>query len=136
VRINTQTTLTGMGIYVGGFISYTSLYSTVKSFTQGKSISKIARERIRGGSLDRPLWQFAAGGGVFSIFPFLLAVLTLRLAEGITGEPAFEDSDYINWPQAAGTTALLSGLAALVVTRITSWVARDAREEVPQPTDD
>jgi hypothetical protein len=51
----------------------------------------------------------------------------LKLAERITGEAAFSDGEAVDWPQAIGVTASLSGLTALAVSRIVAWVARDAR---------
>jgi len=132
VRVNTRTSLVGMIIHTGFFVGMVSLFSALQSLLTGKSSSQTGRERVSGGTLERSILKLAVGGGLGSIIPFALSVGSLKAAETITGEAAFQNSDDINWIQAAGTTALLSSITALSVARITAWVAQDSREGAMQ----
>ncbi len=130
LRINTKTAMVGLGLHVVSFVLLGSLFSAIGSLVRGKSSTQQAREQIGSGRLERTILVQAAGGAAGSVVPFALAVSSLQVAQRITGKPALEDGKNINWAQAAGTTALLSGITALAVSRIAAWVARDARKAV------
>jgi hypothetical protein len=45
----------------------------------------------------------------------------------MTGKSAFGETRTMNWPIAIGTMVVTSGILALAVSRITAWVAEDAK---------
>lgn len=127
VHVNVRTVSIGMGIHVGIFVGLTSLFSLLQSLVTGKSSRQIAQERIGGGTLEQSVLKLALSGGTGSVIPFLIARQSLHVAKGITGYPAFESNEDLNWARSVGVTAVLSGITAMAVARITSWVAQDAR---------
>lgn len=62
-----------------------------------------------------------------SLVPFTLAIGSITLASRLTGKPAFGKPHAIRWPLAMGTMVAASGILALAVSRITAWVAQDAK---------
>lgn len=126
-RVNANTAFVGMGVHVAVFNVFGFFLGAMTTLTRGKSTTEQARERIGGGSLDRNILAPALVGAVGAVVPLTMASGSLKLAERITGEAAFSDGEAVDWPQAIGVTASLSGLTALAVSRIVAWVARDAR---------
>jgi hypothetical protein len=132
LRINTGTAAAGMGLHVGTFVALGSIGSAVAAIKRGKTTTEMARESIASseGSLNASGMERlkgALGAGAGSTIPFAMSLASLLLAERLTGTPAFPGRDSIRWPQALATMAAGTGLTALAVSQIASWVARDAR---------
>ncbi|MBP1465973.1 hypothetical protein EYB53_009685 [Candidatus Chloroploca sp. M-50] len=128
-EVQSKPTLTGAGIFVGGFVGLGTLGIAIVSLLKGKSPAEQAREQLgtagEGGS--NSVFGTALGAGLGSVVPFSVAVGSMRLAERITGVPAVGPQEHVDLPRAAAVNALLTALIAAAVTRITGWVARDAR---------
>jgi energy-converting hydrogenase Eha subunit E len=126
--VNVDVPTVGLGLlfhlltFVGGGTAM-SLLAAVKT---GKSATEQAEKDIGGGTLERTWFAQGLAGGAGSIVPFLLAVTSQRLAGRVTGRSAIDDRDP-SWPVAGGIMVILSGLTALAVSRITAWVAEDAK---------
>ncbi|NJN16484.1 MAG: hypothetical protein HC822_09535 [Oscillochloris sp.] len=125
VRLDTQTLGMGYGMHVATFVIGGSILNAGQSLVVGKSSTEQAQESIGGGQLQRTWPLQALGGAAGSVVPLAMAVASQKVAENITGRPAIDND--INWPVAAGTMVVITGLTALAVSRITSWVARDAK---------
>lgn len=126
-QLNSRPLLTGMLLHVGGFVVLGSAASAAETLRKGKPTSALAQERIAGGSLDRVQLSQGLGAAAGAAVPFGLALGALRAAEQLSGERAFTPAGNTRWPQALGAMALFTGAAALAITRIASWVAKDAR---------
>lgn len=126
VRLNTGTGLLGMAVHVVTFVTVGSGGGLAASLAKGKSTSQQARERIDPERLERGIAQAGISAALGSIIPFALTLGSVQVAERLTGHALCEDNT-TNWPRAVGTTAVLTGLTALAVSRIAAWVARDAR---------
>lgn len=127
LRLDAPTVGLAMAIHVAAFTAGGSATSAIGSLAQNKPTTEQAREAVAGGVLERTVPLQALGGAIGSLIPFALAVGSQQLASQITGRQAIEDPDDVNWPQAMATMVVASGLTALAVTRITAWVARDAK---------
>jgi hypothetical protein len=126
-RINMATVLTGLVLQVLSFVGFTAFFSVLQALVLKKNSTQLARERIGGGTFEENYAKIGLGASLLSLIPFSFAVGNLRLAEKITGKPAFADDEQINWTAAVGITAVFSSITGLAVARITSWVAQDAR---------
>lgn len=133
VRVNIPTTALGLGVHLASFVALGSATAAAAAFIRGKPTTQISQEGISSGSLERPknIVGQGLGGAVGSLLPFALAIISQQAAERLIGDPAFDGLDDIRWPQAIAVMTGLSGLTALAVTRITGWVARDARSGKP-----
>jgi hypothetical protein len=125
-RLHARPLLLGLAINVGSFITLGLSGLVAQSLLRGKSSTDQSREDIGEGRFERIWWLSGLASALGSVVPFALALASLRAAERLSGERAF-DSRGVSWPQALGVMALLSGVVALCVARITSWVAQDAR---------
>lgn len=128
VQVNMRPVMLGLGIQVVGFIGFTSVFSAAQAVITGKSSSRMARERISGGTLEQSVVKLGLGASLVSLLPFAMSVGSIRTAEKVTHESTFANQDEIRWPVAVATSATLSSITGLAVARITSWVARDSRE--------
>jgi hypothetical protein len=126
-QINRATLGLGLLLHTASFMVGGSLIVAVVSIIRGKSTTKISQEDIRSGQLGRSIIPLGGVGALGSVVPFTLAVGSIELARTITGQPAFGAADGQNWPLAIGTMAAASGMLSLAVSRITAWVAQDAR---------
>jgi hypothetical protein len=127
VAIHRQSALVSLGIHLGVFVGGGSLFSALSSLVRRQSTTALSHERIEQGTYESSVPLQALSGGIGSLLPFAVTVGSMRAAEQITGKPVFADADGIDWTRAAGTTALLSGLTALAVSRIAGWIVSDAR---------
>ena len=125
-RVNMRTVLVGLGLQILSFIGFTTVFSIGQAAVVKKSSTRLARERISGGSFVGSFFKLGLSASLVSLLPFGFAVGNMKTAERITGEPAFENAEEINWPKAVGVATFFSGLTGLAVARITSWVAQDA----------
>lgn len=128
VSVDTDTAIVGMGIHIGVFVTAGSLFSAGASLVRRQSTTQQARQRVDDGTIERTIPLQAVGGAIGSIIPFAMAVGSIRAAERVTGKALFPDGNDIAWSRAIGTTALLSGVTALAISRIAAWVANDARQ--------
>lgn len=133
-RVNPEVALVSLGLHLGTFVAGGSLFSALSSLARNQSTTALSRDRMRQGTYEQSIPLQAVSGGIGSIIPFLLALGCMRAAEQATGKPVFADADAINWPRAAGTTALLSGLTALAVSQIAGWIVKDARAVFSEQT--
>ncbi len=125
VELDAPTLGVGYGLHVLSFVAVGSVGSAIVSLVRGKGTSEQAEEAIGGGQLERSWPLQAVGGAVGSVVPLALAVASQNIAEQITGRPAILGD--VAWPVTGGTMIVLSGLTALAVGRIASWVAEDAK---------
>jgi hypothetical protein len=128
LQIDMRTLGVGMGLHVATAVALGSASAAGFAIAKGERTTEVAERRIAGGELERSVVRQGLGAAVGSLLPFAMAAASLRLAEQITGEPAFGDADAISWPAAMATMVAASGLTSLAVARITSWVARDAKQ--------
>ena len=128
VATDVPTLAAGMGIHVGSFVTLGALGGVIASAVRGRRISDEAQERISDGEIERSIGQQALGSAAGSLAPLTLALLSMAAAERITGRYAFSRGGDINWGKAGLIMSAASGLTALAVSRITGWVASDARE--------
>ncbi|NTU80789.1 MAG: hypothetical protein HGA45_15660 [Chloroflexales bacterium] len=126
-QINRTTLGLGFLLHTSSFMVGGSLIVAAVSIIRGKSSTAIAQEDIRSGQLGRSIIQLGGVGALGSVVPFTLAVGSIELARTITGQPAIGEADGQNWPLTIGTMAAASGMLSLAVSRITAWVAQDAR---------
>jgi hypothetical protein len=127
VRLNLQTIGLGFLLHTAGFMTGGSLAVAAGSIARGKSSTKVSQEEISGGQLERSVVQQGLGGALGSVVPFSLALGSIELARKMTGKSAFGETRTMNWPIAIGTMVVSSGILALAVSRITAWVAEDAK---------
>ncbi|GAB4437391.1 MAG: hypothetical protein OHK0015_30080 [Chloroflexi bacterium OHK40] len=127
VQLHPKTLGLGLLLHVASFMAGGALAVATGSLVRGKSSTVQSEEQISSGQLERTVVQQGLGGAVGSVVPFGMAVGSIELAGRITGVPAFGQRNTVNWPIAVGTMVVSSGLVALAVSRITAWVARDAR---------
>lgn len=126
-RVHAPTAITGMGIYVGSFVGFVSIFSALQAIFTRKSSTAMAQERISGGTFEQSVVKLGISSAITSFLPLTAARKSIETAENVTGRPVFDDYEHIDWPRTYGIMGLLSGVTALTVARITSWVARDAR---------
>lgn len=126
VRVDLPTLGLGLLLHLLTFVGGGTAMSLLAAVATGKSATEQAEKDIAGGTLERTWFAQGLAGGAGSLVPFLLAVLSQKLAGQITGTPAIDDET--NWPVAGGTMVTASGLTALAVSRITAWVAEDAKQ--------
>lgn len=131
VRLHTPTLALGYAMHVLAFTVGGSLLSAAGSVARGKSSTAQAEESIGGGTLERTWPLQAAGGAAGSVLPFAMAVASQGLASRITGRDALGEGAAVSWPVAGGAMVASSGLVALAVSRITAWVAEDAKSGAP-----
>jgi hypothetical protein len=125
--LDAQSAAVGMGVHIGSFVVFGSLMSAATAVLSGKSTTEISEERISGGDLEKPgVLRGIASGAAGSTIMLGLAVVSMATAEQITGKPVFAQKN-IDWRRAMGTMAIVSGITAFAVNRITGWVARDAK---------
>lgn len=127
LRADMRTIGLGMGLHVATSVALGSASAAGFAIAKGERTTEVAERRIAGGELERSVAQQGLGAAVGSLLPFAMAAASMRIAEQITGEPAF-DGDDISWPIAMATMVAASGLTSLAVARITGWVARDAKQ--------
>jgi hypothetical protein len=125
--LNAQSAAVGMGLHIGSFVLFGSIASAAAALISGKSTTEISEERISSGDLERPgVVRGIASGIAGSTVMLGLAVVSMATAEQVTGKPVFAQKN-IDWKRAMGTMAVVSGITAFAVNRITGWVARDAK---------
>jgi hypothetical protein len=128
VRLDLPTLGLGFLLHTTGFMTGGSLAVATGSIMSGKSTTTISEDGISGGQLERSVVQQGIGGALGSVVPFTLALGSIELAHKITGKSAFGEKSAINWPLAVGTMVATSGILSLAVSRITAWVAQDAKK--------
>jgi hypothetical protein len=128
VRLDLQTLGLGFLLHTTGFMTGGSLAVATGSIISGKSTTTISEDGISSGQLERSVVQQGIGGALGSVVPFALALGSIELAHRITGKSAFGEKRAINWPLAVGTMVATSGIISLAVSRITAWVAKDAKK--------
>ena len=127
-EVRSSTVLAGAGIFIGGFVSLGTLLIAVASALTGKTPAQQAREQLGAAGEERSgVLGTAVGAGVGSLLPLALATGSMRLAARLTGVPALAPPAGVSLPRAAVANGVLTALIAAAVTRITGWVARDAR---------
>lgn len=127
VRLDVPTLGLGFLLHTTGFMTGGTLAVATSAIIRGKSTTTISEEEISSGQLERSVVQQGLGGALGSVVPFTLALGSIRLAHKITGTSAFGEQRAISWPLAVGTMVATSGLLSLAVSRITAWVAQDAK---------
>jgi hypothetical protein len=127
--VHTKPVLLGMGIHVGSFIAVTSIGSAAYSLIRGKRTTELAQKRVQAGSLEQSIPVRGVTSAVSSMVPLALAIMSLKAAERLTNEPAIESDADVDWLRAITIMSTSSGTAAMTVSRIVRWVARDARGE-------
>jgi hypothetical protein len=127
IQINPRPVLTGLLMFVSGFVSLGTAIIAAASVSRRRSVTEEARENIPNlvGN-TRPLRQALSGAGG-AVLPFAVSVGALRLAERVVNTSAFGENEDTAWPKAVGTMALLTGLISMAISRIAGWVARDAQ---------
>jgi hypothetical protein len=126
-RLNLRTLGLGFLLHTTGFVTGGSLAVAVGSIVSGKSSTEVSQQEISGGQLEHSIVQQGVGGALGSVVPFALALGSIKLANRITGKSAFGETRTMSWPIAVGTMVVTSGVLALAVSRITAWVAEDAK---------
>ncbi len=126
-RVQRRSVLTGAAIFIGGFVATGTLLIAVVSALTGKTPQQQARTQLGSAGERDGLLGTALGAALGSPLTLLLVTASLRLAARITGQPALSPPEGVSLPRAALLNALLTALIAAAVTRITGWVARDAR---------
>jgi hypothetical protein len=127
LRADMRTLGLGMALHVGASVALGSASAAGFALSKGERTTEVAERRIAGGELERSVAQQGLGAAVGSLLPLGMAVASMRAAEMISGEPAFDDSNSVSWPVAVAAMVAASGLTSLAVARITGWVARDAK---------
>lgn len=125
-KLSARPVLLGLGLNVVGYVVVGLLGLIGQSFVRGKSSTEQSREDIGGGTFERFWWLSGLGTFLVAGFPFTVALVSLRAAEKLSGEQAFQPQG-LNWTRALSVMGVCSGLVALIVARITSWVAQDAK---------
>lgn len=130
VQIHMPTAAAGLGLHLTAFVGGGSTLIALGSAAQGKRTTTLARERIGRRTLGRPVQVIGQGVGaaVGSLLPLGMVIVSQRIAERITGTPVFGDNAAIDGPRTAFAMGGLSAMAAMAITLIVGWVARDARK--------
>ncbi|RRR74517.1 MAG: hypothetical protein EI684_06845 [Candidatus Viridilinea halotolerans] len=129
VEVEAKTVMTGGAIFVSSFMAMGSLGLAIATWRRGKTPAAQSREQFAkvterdGARVLGTALRAGAGSGLM----LTLATGCLRLAEAITGKPALAPQEAVDLPRNAALNALLTGLIAAAVTKITDWVALDAR---------
>jgi hypothetical protein len=125
VRVHMPTVGLGLLFHLLAFVGGGTTMSLLGAAVTGKRPTEQAEKDIAGGTLERTWFAQGLAGGLGSLVPFALALISQKLAGQVTGGAAVEDD--VSWPVAGGTMVTASGLTALAVSRITAWVAEDAK---------
>lgn len=128
MQVDTRTLGVGMALHVAASVALGSASAAGFAIAKGERTTEVAERRIAGGELERSVVQQGLSAAAGSLLPLALAAASMRVAENITGEPAFHDADAVSWPAAVAAMVAASGLTSLAVARITGWVARDAKQ--------
>lgn len=126
VRINRRAAGVALLVHEAMFIVGGSVFSYVQQRIAGRSAQEQSEEIAGSNVIERSIPLQALGGVAGAVIPFGVALGAMAAAEYLTEEPVFKAAT-TNWPVALATTSGLSGLAALAVSRIAGWVARDAK---------